>query len=164
MEDRQPNGTERNAVVILGGSGFIGTKLVEMLIAQGMKITIGDTRQSERYPELWQFCDVRDANAVTGLLSGATTVITPAAEHRDDVRPVSRYHEVNVDGAAAACLAARQAGVQRIVFTSSVAVYGFQSRPVDEEGPFQPFNAYGKTKLEAESVYKSWAVENGCAR
>jgi nucleoside-diphosphate-sugar epimerase len=46
------------------------------------------------------------------------------------------------------------------VFTSSAAVYGFQPHPVDETGPFNPFNAYGKTKLEAEGVYRVWAEED----
>jgi GlcNAc-P-P-Und epimerase len=55
---------------------------------------------------------------------------------------------------------ARETGIQKIVFTSSVAVYGFHSEPVDETGPFTPFNEYGKTKLEAEGIYRAWARED----
>ncbi len=93
-------------------------------------------------------------------MDGTEAVINLAAEHRDDVRPLSRYSEVNVEGARQVCRAASAAGVKKIVFTSSVAVYGFQQTPVDEGGPFKPFNAYGKTKLEAEGVYRTWAAED----
>jgi nucleoside-diphosphate-sugar epimerase len=53
-----------------------------------------------------------------------------------------------------------EAGIQKLVFTSSVAVYGFQPFPVGEEGPFDPFNHYGKTKLLAEGIYRAWADED----
>ena len=76
------------------------------------------------------------------------------------MRPLSRSQETNVEGAARVCDAARENGIRRIVFTSSVSVYGFQPRPVDESGPFAPFNEYGKTKLEAEGVYRAWAAED----
>lgn len=147
-------------VLILGGSGFVGTRLTPLLTDQGIAVRIGDLRRSEAFPELWTQCDVRDASSVAGLAAGCAAIINLAAEHRDDVRPLSRYHEVNVEGAAQVCRAARDAGIQKIIFTSSVAVYGFQPRPTDENGPFAPFNAYGKTKLEAEAVYREWAGED----
>ncbi len=49
-----------------------------------------------------------------------------------------------------------QCGVRRIVFTSSVAIYGFPEYEYDEDGPKHPFNDYGKSKLEAEAVYQEW--------
>lgn len=76
------------------------------------------------------------------------------------MRPLSRYQETNVEGAARVCDAVRENGIRRIVFTSSVSVYGFQPRPVDESEPFAPFNEYGKTKLEVEGVYRAWAAED----
>ncbi|MGA8110525.1 MAG: NAD-dependent epimerase/dehydratase family protein [Acidobacteriaceae bacterium] len=147
-------------VVVLGGSGFIGTRLTGLLREQGIPVRIGDLRQSEAFPDLWTECDVRQQESLSEVVRGATAIINLAAEHRDDVRPISRYHEVNVGGAEQVCQAARQAGIGKIIFTSSVAVYGFQPRPVDEEGPFEPFNDYGRTKLEAEGVYQGWAAED----
>ncbi len=147
-------------VAILGGSGFIGTRLAGLLRERSIPFRIGDIRRSEAYPELSSECDVRDAESLSHLLQNADTIINLAAEHRDDVRPVSRYREVNVEGAAQVCKAARDAGIQKIIFTSSVAVYGFHNRAVSEEGPFAPFNHYGQTKLEAEAVYKAWAEED----
>jgi nucleoside-diphosphate-sugar epimerase len=124
-------------------------------------VRLGDLRRSEAFPDLWTECDVTRPESLGKAMKGVGAVINLAAEHRDDVRPVSRYHEVNVEGARQVCLAADDADVEKIVFTSSVAVYGFQPKPVDEEGPFEPFNEYGKTKLEAEGVYRAWAAEDG---
>ena len=131
-----------------------------LLRERGLPFRIGDIRESPVFQDVWQRCDVRDLDSLRPLVSGAETIINLAAEHRDDVRPLSLYDEVNVDGAARVCEAAREAGVKRIIFTSSVAVYGFQPRPTDEQGPYEPFNAYGKTKLAAEAVYKEWAAED----
>ena len=148
-------------VLILGGSGFIGSRLAPLLQEQGWVVRIGDIRRSETFPDLWMECDVTSRESLRKPMTGVDAVINLAAEHRDDVRPVSRYHEVNVEGARQVCLAADDSGVEKIVFTSSVAVYGFQAKPVDEEGPFEPFNEYGKTKLEAEGVYRAWAAADG---
>jgi nucleoside-diphosphate-sugar epimerase len=93
-------------------------------------------------------------------LQARRSLVNLAAEHRDDVRPLSRYHETNVEGASQVCLAARHAGIQKIVFASSVAVDGFHPYSVDESSPFAPFKAYGKTKPEAEGDYRAWAAED----
>jgi nucleoside-diphosphate-sugar epimerase len=151
---------DSSPVVVLGGSGFIGTRLVRILLQQGLRVRIGDVYKSADFPELWQACDVRDPLTLAPLIHGASAVINLAAEHRDDVRPISRYQETNVDGAKHVCEAAREAKVKKIIFTSSVAVYGFHSRPIDESGPFEPANLYGMTKLEAERIYKAWSSED----
>ncbi len=65
-----------------------------------------------------------------------------------------------MNDAARVCQAAREAGVKRIVFSGSVVVYGFQPGPTDEQGPYEPFSEYGKTKLAAEKVYQAWAEED----
>jgi len=147
-------------VAILGGSGFIGTRLAGLLRERSTPFRLGDIRQSEMYRELWTECDVRQPESLLSAVRGAHAIVNLAAEHRDDVRPISRYQEVNVEGAEHVCKAAKDAGIQKMIFTSSVAVYGFHDRPVSEEGPFAPFNHYGRTKLEAEAVYRAWAAED----
>lgn len=151
-------------VVILGGSGFIGSRLAELLIGRGIQVRIGDIQKSRQFPTLFQSCDVTRPETLRNIFQRAGAVINLAAEHRDDVRPVSRYQQVNVDGARHVCQAAREANVSTIIFTSSVAVYGFHNGPVDESGPFKPFNEYGRTKLQAEEVYRSWATEDSARR
>lgn len=147
-------------VLIFGGSGFIGTRLVSSLTSEGIAVRIGDSEKSRLFPHIWTHCDLTDARSLGELAEGTSVIVNLAAEHRDDVRPLSRYHDVNVNGAIQVCTAAREAGVQKIIFTSSVAVYGFHRHAVDESGPFEPFNEYGKTKLEAESIYRAWAEED----
>jgi len=148
------------SVVLLGGSGFIGTRLVRLLTEQNALVRIGDLTPSEAFPNLWTECDVRHGETLSAITQGAEVIINLAAAHRDDVRPLSLYQETNVQGAEQVCQAARTAGIRKIVFTSSVAVYGFAPFPVDESGPFTPFNEYGRTKLQAEAVYRAWAAED----
>jgi GlcNAc-P-P-Und epimerase len=146
--------------ILLGGSGFIGTRLSGLLVQESVPFRIGDLRESVDFPHCWTECDVRRKEALVELFRSAAAIVNLAAVHRDDVRPLSLYHETNVDGARQVCLAARETGVQKIVFTSSVAVYGSQPSSVDEEGSFAPFNEYGRTKLAAEAVYQAWADED----
>jgi GlcNAc-P-P-Und epimerase len=148
------------AIVLLGGSGFIGTRLAPLLTQDYPDVRIGDALPSKAFLHLWTNCDVRQSESLSPVLAGASAIINLAAEHRDDVRPVTRYFETNVRGARNVCDAAEAASIQRIVFASSAAVYGFHAGPVDENGPFMPFNAYGKTKLEAESIYREWAAKD----
>jgi GlcNAc-P-P-Und epimerase len=152
------NSPER-PICLIGGSGFIGTRLAVLLRDACVPYRIADIRQSSTFPELWMHCDIRECDSLRNAVRGANAIVNLAAEHRDDVRPLSRYRETNVDGAQQVCAVARERGIQNIVFTSSVAIYGFQPKPVDEAGPFAPFNEYGKTKLAAEQIYRVWAAE-----
>ena len=146
-------------ISILGGAGFIGTRLAALLNQEGIPFRIGDLRTSDAFPDLSFKCDVRDPDSLRSHVAGSSVIISLAAEHRDDVRPISRYVETNVQGAVKVCEIARTENVRKIVFTSSAAVYGFTPTPAKEDGPFRPFNPYGETKLQAEGVYRRWADE-----
>lgn len=143
-------------IAIIGGSGFIGTRLVDRLLHAGHEVRIADVAPSAAHPQLLVECDVRDPASVTEALRGCDVAYNLAAKHRDDVRPRSLYDEVNVGGARNFCRAADEVGISRLVFTSSVAVYGFSKEILDEEAPKRPFNDYGRTKLEAEGVMREW--------
>lgn len=93
---------------------------------------------------------------VSRHLAGAGLVVLLAAEHRDDVSPVSLYYDVNVGGMRNVLEAMETNGVKRIVFTSSVAVYGLNKKSPDENHPADPFNHYGKSKWQAEQVLRQW--------
>jgi len=142
-------------IAVIGGSGFIGTRLVRRLAPQH-EVWIVDKAASEAYPERVRIADVRELAALRSACEGAEVIVNLAAEHRDDVRPVSRYDEVNVGGARNVVAVAEDLGVEQLVFTSSVAVYGFPKDPLGEDAPPNPFNDYGRTKLEAEKVYRAW--------
>jgi nucleoside-diphosphate-sugar epimerase len=143
-------------IAVIGGSGFIGTRLVERLIGSGHTVKILDIARSRRYPELWHEADVRDRSTLVRSLDGADVVVNLAAEHRDNVRPIRRYYDVNVQGAGNVCRAVETLGIKRLVFTSSVAVYRPSSEEVDESGALGPVHEYGRTKLAAESLYRDW--------
>jgi GlcNAc-P-P-Und epimerase len=108
-------------VLITGGSGFIGTRLADDLIALGRSVRIFDKVLSAKYPTL--VGDVRDINALTDACAGVSTVYHLAAEHRDDVLPESLYQQVNVEGTRNVGAAARAVGVKSIIFTSTFAIY-----------------------------------------
>ena len=173
-------------ITVIGGSGFVGTRLVKRLLAVGHTVRIADKRKSVAYPELWTRCDVRNApsesaefpasltdeamapgadeiakkampmHSLLEVLNGSDVVINLAAEHRDDVTPKSLYDEVNVQGSENVCKACTELGIHKIIFTSSVAVYGFAPIGTDESGEINYFNDYGRTKYLAEGKFRDW--------
>lgn len=147
-------------ISIIGGSGFIGSRLCSRLESNHVTFDIIDKVLSQKYPERVKIADVRSVDVLRGALTEGGWLINLAAEHRDDVRPKSLYDEVNIDGAKNICLVAREKGIQKIVFTSSVAVYGFAPVGTDEMGQIAPFNDYGRTKYEAEQVFRAWQAED----
>ena len=142
-------------IALLGGSGFIGTEFIRQFGEQH-DIFIGDIVKSTTYPERSAHCDIRRKDDLRAFMKGADVVINLAAVHRDDVRPLSLYHDTNVQGSQNICDVADELGIKHQIFTSSVAVYGFQPGEPDEDTPHKPFNPYGKTKSEAEDVYLLW--------
>ncbi len=145
-------------VGVVGGAGFVGTRLAGRLKTNGTSYSILDIDQS-RDPENVVYYDVE---AKTGFeeISDFDAIINLAAVHRDDIRPFSRYDDVNVQGAVNICEAARKHGIMSIVFTSTVAIYGFAPANTDESGEPNYFNDYGRTKYLAEQVYLAWQAED----
>jgi nucleoside-diphosphate-sugar epimerase len=148
--------TERR-VGVIGGSGFIGTWLVGILLNHNHSVRIIDKQSSRIHPELWSEADVRDPEGLREACRGCDVLYNLAAEHRDDVQPFELYRAVNVDGARNTCATADALGIRQLIFTSSVAVYGFPDGEIDEGAPTNPFNEYGRTKLEAERIFLDWA-------
>lgn len=146
-------------ICIIGGAGFLGTYLCKRLCSAAVELFILDKVRSPLEVEQ-KFYDLTDSRLEPHELSKVDVIINLAAEHRDDVKPLSRYHEVNVEGARKVCEVAANAGVRTIVFTSSVAVYGFAPANTDERGEANYFNEYGKTKYLAEQVYLDWQAED----
>jgi GlcNAc-P-P-Und epimerase len=146
-----------NKVVVVGGSGFIGSRLVGELVRMGEEVEVLDLVYRDDLGAPVSVGDIRDLGRVSEVLEGATTIFHLAAEHRDDVRPVSLYWDVNVEGTKNLVRAAEEHGVRRIVFTSSVAVYGLADGMADEDTPTNPSHPYGVTKLEGERILQDWA-------
>jgi len=152
--------TSPRKIALLGGSGFIGTRLTSGLLQSGHNVTIADIAPSTTYPDLRLDADVRSFDSLLSACLECDTIINLAAAHRDDVRPISLYYDTNVTGARMTCQVAEKLGINRIIFTSSVAVYGHQDGEPNEDAPHHPINPYGETKSQAETVFKDWHAKD----
>jgi nucleoside-diphosphate-sugar epimerase len=145
-------------VLVTGGSGYFGSILADAALARGDEVRIFDRNppadrgpgddQARRVSYLPG--DVRDRAAVRAACEGVDVVLhnvaqVPLAKDR------GLFWSVNVTGTANVLLGARDAGVGKVVHTSSSAIFGIpESNPVTEETPGRPLEAYGRAKLEAE--------------
>ena len=143
-------------VTLIGGSGFVGTRLLGLLKDDaGYQVRNIDLLQSPFFPELTEIGDVRIQEQMDSKLAGTDVVVLLAAQHRDDVQPVSLYYDTNVEGMKVTLRAMERNGVKRLVFFSSVAIYGLNKPNPSESFPADPFNHYGKSKWESEQVLQS---------
>lgn len=148
-------------IALIGASGFVGTRLIENLKDHTSHELINiDKQQSHFFSEVTTIANVLDREALNCLLKDQDLVVLLAAEHRDDVTPKSLYYDVNVQGMKNVLAAMELNGVKRIVFTSSVAVYGLNKVNPNEQHPVDPFNDYGKTKWQAEQVLQEWYAKH----
>ena len=145
-------------ITVIGGSGFVGTNLCRQLALKQQDFEIIDLKMSNQFPEKCKIADVRDAATLRSTITG-DVVVNLAAVHRDDVRDKSEYKRTNVDGAENVALVCDEKDIKKIVFTSTVAVYGFAEPGTDESGAINPFNEYGRTKFEAEEKLRKWHAE-----
>lgn len=144
-------------IVLIGGSGFVGTRLIDRLLEiPGIEVLNIDKNRSEKYPQLTRIGNVMDWQTLAHHAKGADVVVLLAAEHRDDVSPVSLYYDINVEGMRNTLKAMEANGIKRLVFTSSVAVYGLDKENPNENAAIDPFNDYGKSKWQAEQVLHVW--------
>lgn len=151
--------TEGKKVAVIGGSGFVGSRLYQTLDRDGILVEIYDKTASPIVPDKTTICDVADISTFDSL-EDVHTIINLAAVHSDDIKSWEPYFEVNVLGAENICKIARKLNIKNIIFTSSVAIYGFAPPNTDESGDPNYFNDYGKSKYLAEQVYKKWYGES----
>ena len=147
-------------ITLIGGSGFVGTRLIDLLRKDNFKILNIDKQQSHFFSDITVIGDVRDREKLVLLLKGTDVIVLLAAEHRDDVTPITKYYDVNVTGMQNVLAAMEVNGIKRIVFTSSVAVYGLNKKNPNEEHAKDPFNHYGKSKWLAEMELEKWYQEH----
>ena len=149
-------------IAVIGGSGFIGTKLISYLLGDKKISSVKnlDTAQSDLHSELTKIVDVLDTKSLQQELKGIDLVVLLAAEHTDDVSPHSLYYKVNVEGMRSTLQAMQANGVSRLIFTSTVAIYGLDKDRPSEDSPADPFNHYAKSKWQAEGVLKAWQREH----
>ncbi len=153
-------------VLVTGADGFIGSHLVEMLCQRGARVralaqynSLNDWGWLEGLPCLADVevvtGDVRDPHFCHELTRGIDVVFHLAAliAIPYSYRAPDGYVDVNVKGTLHLCQAARAAGVQRFVHTSTSEVYGTAHYvPIDERHPLQPQSPYSATKIGADAI------------
>ena len=102
---------------IIGGSGFIGSRLCERLnILKSIDFVIYDKIKSATFGDKSRIGDVRLLGDLRRHVAMNSVVINLAAEHRDDISSSEIYHDVNVDGAKNICTVARERNIKKIIF------------------------------------------------
>jgi UDP-glucose 4-epimerase len=149
-------------VLVTGGAGYVGSVAVEALVAAGhTTVVLDDCSTGHRGAVVAGArlvdADYTDEAATTGLLraQGIEAIVHCAARSLvpESIREPARYYRQNVAGGIALLEAARAAGVGRIVFSSTAAVYGVpEATPIEEDAPLRPINPYGETKRTFEGA------------
>ncbi len=149
-------------VLVTGGSGFIGSHVVDRLIAAGIEPKIFDLRPSSHHPEVaTAIGDLRDDDALRKAMLGCDAVTHLGAMADADVvaREPAAAEGVNSRGTLNVLEAARHAGVRRVVYASTIWVYSdAATEQVDEETSLGlPGHLYTATKLAGEMYCRSYA-------
>lgn len=146
--------------VIFGGSGFIGGHLIDTLRTRepGANIINADLVDNDHGGKChWTRCDVRQPIELPGHTFGPGDVIVNlAAVHRTPGHEDHEYFETNVPGARHVCDFATRHGIDTILFTSSIAVYGTHESLNSEDTLPMPSSAYGISKAMAEDAHRAW--------
>ncbi len=160
-------------VLITGGAGFIGSHLVDALLARGRAVRVLDNLSMGKrgnlpleHPRLQLIeGDVADAALVRQALAGCQAVVHLAAvaSVQASVDDPVGTHQSNFIGTLNVCEAMRQQGVKRVLFASSAAVYGNngEGRAIDEETPKAPLTPYAADKLASEHYLDFYRRQHG---
>jgi UDP-glucose 4-epimerase len=146
--------------LVTGGAGFIGSHVVDALLEGGHRVTVLDNFSTGRKENLAAGCvpvegDVRDADAVSRCVRGQDVVFHLAAfvSLPESIERPEACLDTNVAGTRTLLEACVCAGVRRVVFASSSAVYADDSaEPLDESVPPAPASPYAASKLEGEHL------------
>ncbi|HYT72113.1 MAG TPA: SDR family NAD(P)-dependent oxidoreductase, partial [Gemmatimonadales bacterium] len=158
--------------LITGGAGFIGSHLVEHLVALGHEVVVLDDLSAgrrENLADVWnaiRFIEgsVTDSDTCRqamervdcALHQAAVTSVQSSVDH-----PLAA-HEVNLTGTVNVLLAARDAGVRRVVFAGSTSAYGSPARlPNCEDHPTRPQSPYAASKAAAEQYCRAFYATYG---
>jgi UDP-glucose 4-epimerase len=154
--------------LVTGGCGFIGSHLVERLLAEGHAVVVLDNLATGRRENLSAApgarlieADVADHGAIAPFFEGVDVVFHLAglADIVPSINDPLRYHRANVDGTIAVLEASRKAGVGRIVYAASSSCYGIPDvYPTPETAPVRPQYPYAHTKWAAEQAVLHWAA------
>jgi UDP-glucose 4-epimerase len=159
-------------LLVTGGAGYIGSVVANQLLHEGHEVVVLDNLSKgheKAFPEGARFVkgDLLDAEEVRGALAerfdgvlhfAALSLVSESVEHPE------RYYRNNVCGTLNLLEAMREAGVERLVFSSTAAVYGEPEEvPIPETSPTSPTSPYGSSKLAVDHMIRAVAEARGLA-
>jgi UDP-glucose 4-epimerase len=159
-------------ILLTGGAGYVGSACLRWLLERGHdpvaydsllegnaaavpdaahRLIVGDIAETDRLAEVMKY------HAAEAVMHFAALASVP-----DSIADPEAYYRVNVDGTKSVLDAMRRAGVRKILFSSTAAVYGFHAEmPLRENSPQTPETPYGSSKLAAEWIIKDYARAYG---
>lgn len=172
MRDTNTSCGAKDAILVCGGAGYIGSHTVRLLKARGYAPVVFDSLEKGHLAALPE-----DVPLLRGNLIDAQTLRRAFAEYDfaavfhfaayievgESVRDPERYYHNNVAGALNLLAVMREFGVGNLVFSSTAAVYGdpVAAAPITEEHPLRPVNPYGRSKLFMEEIMADYARAYG---
>lgn len=159
-------------ILVTGGAGFIGSNLVDALVARGYAVRVLDNLSTGKRSNLPDDAsvelivgDVADAQTVQRALVGCRAVVHLAAvaSVQASVDDPVGTHQSNLVGTLNLCEAMREQGVRRVVFASSAAIYGNngEGSPISEDTPKAPLTPYAADKLASEHYLSFYQRQHG---
>ena len=160
-------------VLITGGAGFIGSHLTDALLAKGHSVRILDDLSTGKRSNLpldnprveLIVGDVADAALVAQAMQGCSAVahLAAVASVQASVDDPVKTHQSNFIGTLNVCEAMREAGVKRVLYASSAAVYGNngEGESIDEDTPKAPLTPYASDKLAGEQYFDFYRRQHG---
>src|SRR5471032_911261 len=158
-----------DVALVTGASGFVGSSVARALVARGFTVRVLMRPSANRLNIAQLHCeavggDMRDADSMLAAMKGARYLFHVAADYRLWARDPGEIERNNFEGARASMGAALKAGVERVVYTSSVAALKPGAAPVDETSRHTPqsvIGAYKRSKLVAEREVERLIREEG---
>ena len=149
-------------ILITGGAGYVGSVSAEAFLTAGHDVVVlddlttghraavpaGASLHAGTYTDTEALARLLDAERIEAILHCAARSLVG-----ESIRDPAKYYRDNVAGGVALLEAVRTTGVQRLVFSSTAAVYGVpDATPIPEDAPLRPINAYGETKRTFEGA------------
>lgn len=159
-----------SSIILFGGSGFVGSHLINILSDKFDTIFVADIREpgwhssdiiKNKERMLYVYCDVRLPISEDLFGTSVDCIVNLAAVHTSPGHPSHEYFETNINGATNICALAEKKGVKKIIFTSSISVYGPGEDEKTENCIPMPSIPYGSSKTIAEYIHREWYNKEG---
>ena len=161
----------KNKILITGGAGYIGSVIASYLLDNGFEVAVVDDLSTGNQGSLddrsnFHQGSILDESFLIKSLTGIDTVIHCAAKSLvgESFASAQLYSQVNTDGTNTLLKAMAQSGVNKIIFSSTAAVYGdANDNPLLENSQINPINPYGQSKYAAEQLVTEFAKKGNAA-